>query len=307
MTDNDSPWKELLEQELPLTLAFFFPAIHASLDWVQEHENLEQELRTLYPTGETGKRIADCLVKAVGDGGDARYLHGEVQGGVEEGFPRRMHVYNYRAEDRFGQPVGSFAILIDDDPRWRPDRYESSLCGTTRTLEYPVAKILDWHGKEAELRTHANPVAVFVLAQLASMRTKKDDEARAEAKLEMILLLQERFDTEFDRLRWYRYLDWLLALPREYDREVWTRVEEMKEKGMPFVTFAEKHGFEKGAREERIRGAKQSIELAIELRFPASLPSFTAQLGKIDDLDRLQQILQLAKTAPLADIEAALT
>jgi hypothetical protein len=111
-TDNDSPWKELLEQELPLTLAFFFPEIHAEIDWSCNHEILEQELRALYPTGETGKRIADCLVKAVGQGGDERYLHGEVQGGVEAGFPRRMHVYNYRAEDRFGQPVISFAILI---------------------------------------------------------------------------------------------------------------------------------------------------------------------------------------------------
>ena len=127
MADNDSPWKELLDQELALALAFFFPAGHADIDWSHDHENLEQELRTLYPTGETGKRIADCLVKAVGTEGDARYLHGDV----EEGFPRRMHVYNYRAEDRFGQPVGSFAILIDDDPDWWPDRYESQVRGTT--------------------------------------------------------------------------------------------------------------------------------------------------------------------------------
>jgi hypothetical protein len=302
MTDNDSPWKELLEQELPLALAFFFPAIHTGLDWSHDHENLEQELRTLYPTGETGKRIADCLLKTVGTEGDTRYLHGEVQGGVEEGFPRRMHVYNYRAEDRFGQPVGSFAILIDDDPKWLPNQYEWQVCGTTRTLTYPVAKILGWRGKEAELRTHANPVGLFVLAQLASMRTKKDDEARAEVKLELVLLLQERFDTEFDRLRWYRYLDWLLALPKEYDRVVWTRVEAMKEKGMPFVTFAERHGFEKGEK----KGTKQAIEVALELRFPNTFSSLMPQVSKIDEIDRLERLLQLAKTAPLADIEAFL-
>ena len=28
MTDNDSPWKEMLEQELPPALAFFFPVVH---------------------------------------------------------------------------------------------------------------------------------------------------------------------------------------------------------------------------------------------------------------------------------------
>ena len=123
MTDSDSPWKEMLEQELALALAFFFPDIDAHLDWTQQYEILEQELRAFYPAGETGKRIADCLAKSMSKEGDARYMHGEVQGGVEAEFPRRMHVYDYRAEDRFGQPVISFAILTDDDPDWRPDHY----------------------------------------------------------------------------------------------------------------------------------------------------------------------------------------
>jgi hypothetical protein len=303
MTDSDSPWKEMLEQELALALAFFFPAIHAELDWDHDHEILEQELRALYPTGESGKRIADCLAKAVGAAGDARYLHGEVQGGVEPGFPRRMHVYNYRAEDRFGQPVISFAILIDDDPHWRPDRYESRLGGTTRTLEYSVAKILDWRGKEAELRTHANPVALFVLAQLASMRTKKDDEARAEAKLELILLLQERFDNEVERRQWYRYLDWLLALPKEYDLWMWDCVKELtKEKTMPYVTFADRYMREIGQAE----GLVKAIESVLKFRFAASVPELMPRLVGIEDIDRLQHLHEIALTASLDELEAAI-
>ena len=98
MTDSDSPWKEMLEQELPLALAFFFPEIHAHLDWGHDHEILEQELRALYRTGETGERVADCLAKATSVEGDPRYLHGEVQGGAEADFPRRMHVYDYWVE-----------------------------------------------------------------------------------------------------------------------------------------------------------------------------------------------------------------
>ncbi len=108
---------------------------------------------------------------------------------MEADFPRRMHVYDYRAEDRFGQPVISFALLIDDDPDWRPDRYEAILCGKKRLLEFHTAKILDYRGREDELRKHANPVALFVLAQLASMPTKKDMPGRAAAKLEVIQLL----------------------------------------------------------------------------------------------------------------------
>jgi len=34
MSDQDSPWKEMLEQNLDLALKFCFPkAIHARLDW----------------------------------------------------------------------------------------------------------------------------------------------------------------------------------------------------------------------------------------------------------------------------------
>ena len=302
MTDNDSPWKEMLEQQLPLALAFFFPLIDADLDWTQEYHILEQELRALYPAGETGKRIADCLAKAVSKEGDSRYMHGEVQGGVEADFPRRMHVYDYRAEDRFGQPVISFALLIDDDPDWRPDRYEATLCGKRRVLEFHTAKILDWRGREAELRTHANPVALFVLAQLASMRTKKDVPGRAAAKLEVILLLQERGMTEEELRHWYRYLDWLLALPKEYDREMWLRIRKLKEKDMPFVTYAERYGMELG----EIKGMTKAIEVALELRFGDAALALMPRVRQVNDVARLEQLLQVAKTAPLAEVEATI-
>jgi hypothetical protein len=215
MTDSDSPWKELLEQNLRETLAFFFPEIHAELDWEKDFEVLRQELLPIVPPGE--KRIADVVVKAFSTSGDDRLLHGEVQGQKEPGFERRIHIYNSRIEDKEGIPVISFALLLDDDPAWRPDHYEATLCGKTRYLEFHAAKIIDWLGKEDVLKAHPNPVGLFVLAQLASMRTKKNDEARADAKVEMILLLQERFADEGERKQWYRYLDWLLSLPREYD------------------------------------------------------------------------------------------
>jgi hypothetical protein len=34
-----------------------------------------------------------------------------------------MFVYNYRLFDRFDAPVASFAVLADDDPRWKPDGF----------------------------------------------------------------------------------------------------------------------------------------------------------------------------------------
>ncbi len=34
-TDYDGSWKELLEQFFDLQLAFFFPKLHAEIDWSQ--------------------------------------------------------------------------------------------------------------------------------------------------------------------------------------------------------------------------------------------------------------------------------
>jgi hypothetical protein len=300
VTDSDSPWKELLEENLRETLAFFFPVVHAEIDWERDYEVLRQELLPAAPSG--GKRIADVVVKAFAGGGDERYLHGEVQGQKEADFERRIYVYNSRIDDKAGLPVTSFVLLIDEDPAWKPDRYEATLCGKTRTLEFHSRKVIDWLGREEELKAHPNPVGLFVLAQLASMRTKKDDEARAEAKFGMILLLQERFDDETERGRWYRYLDWLLSLPAEYDLRVWDRVRAMKEMTMPYVTFAERYAKKVGQAE----GLAKAIEAILEVRYPESLPSLLALVRRVERSDDLEQIVRLATGSTLEKIRAAI-
>ena len=192
MTDNDSPWKEMLEQELPLALAFCFPEVHADLDWVRDHESLDQELRKLDPGGAVGKRVVDRLVKAWSKDGDPRYLHLEAQGKKQRHLPKRMFDYSVRCVQHFGEPVASFAILLDADPKWRPRRYRTEIYGTKHAFTFVTFKVIDWEGREDELRAHENPVALFVLAQLVAMRTKKDPERRTAKKLELILLLQGR-------------------------------------------------------------------------------------------------------------------
>src|SRR5262245_28448152 len=98
--DHEGPWKELLEHDAERVLAFFWPDVHADLDWAREVESLDKEFRKIAPESVTGLRIADKLLKVhQRDGGDPRYLHVEVQGYFEEVFPRRVYVYNSRAED----------------------------------------------------------------------------------------------------------------------------------------------------------------------------------------------------------------
>ena len=269
-------------------------------------------MRKLDPGGAVGKRVVDRLVKAWSKTGDPRYLHVEAQARKQRHLPRRMFDYNFRCTQHFGQPVASFAILIDTDPTWRPRRYRTEIYGTKHTFTFVPIKILGWEGREAELRAHENPVSLFVLAQLIAMRTRKDPERRMAAKLELILLLQGRGMDADDLRRWYRHLDWLLTLPKAYDdRIAETIVQKEKETAVPYVTYFERRGLEKGlekGREEGLLEGKQgSIEAVLEVRFSQEVSTLMPAVKQISRMAELDHLLRVAQTASLEEVRSALT
>src|SRR5207253_2542715 len=112
-------------------------------------EWLEQEFRKLAPDAALGKRVADKLLKFYQRGpGDQRYLHFEIQSYYDHDFERRVYVYNTVAEMRYGQPVVSLPILIDEDPEWLPKEYRSTVYDTTRSLTFRPTKMLGFGGSE---------------------------------------------------------------------------------------------------------------------------------------------------------------
>ena len=54
-----------------------------------------------------------------------------------------MFTYYYRLLDRFDRPVVSLAILGDERPNWRPDRYETILWGYGAQFSFRAVKLLD--------------------------------------------------------------------------------------------------------------------------------------------------------------------
>jgi hypothetical protein len=293
--DRDSPYKEMLDQELALLLAFFLPDAHADLDWARDVDSLEQELRHIVPQADEGKRIADKLIRAYRrHSGDPRYFHIEAQGQPDADFPRRMHVYNYRADERFGQHVVSVVFFCDDDPSWKPTCYVATQYGCTRTLEWVAVKLLDWRGREAELERHPNPIALFVLADLESRRTRGDAEERARVKLRLISLLHERKMEAEAVLHWYRYFDWFLPLPEELEARLWQEVRRQEEGSkMPFVTFAERYG--------RQQGLRAGLEVALELKYGAEGAAFLAGLPALTNAETLEALLQAIKAGASLD------
>jgi hypothetical protein len=298
MPEYDSPWKEVVDQQTRLAFGFLFPLVEQDTDWSEEVDSLDHELRKMAPAGPTGRRLADKLLKVKSLSGDDRYLHFEVQAQPQGGFERRVYVYHYRGDDRFGLPVESLVVLADEDPGWRPTTYSVQLKYTRLTFEFKPVKLLDWAGRREELASHPNPMGLFVLAHLEAQRTRQDVEERAAAKLGLILkLLERKLDGEEMR-HWYKYLDWFLDLPPELERQVWAKVGRHEQEGkMPFVTFAERYGEEKGLRKGELKGLLAGLEAILEVKFKEEGLALMPALRQVEEPATLEAILNEARKA----------
>ncbi len=144
--DYDSPWKEILERFFESCIAFFFPQAHAQIDWSRGVEFLDKELQKIMADAAIGRRLADKLAKVYLRSGKELWVlvHLEVQGQRQKLFERRMYIYSYRAFDRFGRMVASFAILTDENRNWRPNEFGYKLLGTEMSLKFQTVKLLDF-------------------------------------------------------------------------------------------------------------------------------------------------------------------
>ena len=142
------------------------------------------------------------------------------------------------------------AVLCDDQPNWRPDRFEYNVGGCSVGIRYLVAKLLDYKERAAELEKDQNPLAAVVVAQLKALETRDAPNTRWEWKVRLIKGLYDRgLDAEAVR-KLFRILDWLLTLPKELEqsfRQELDRFEE--ERRMPYVTSVERLAREEGRQE----------------------------------------------------------
>jgi hypothetical protein len=295
-------WKEALDHAFALFLLFFFPDIHADIDWSEGPESLEQELRSMFPEGETGRRFVDKLMKVMKTTGDVAYIHVEMQNQVEEGFERRVHVYNYKAEDRYNHPVVTLVVLGDDSPTWRPRSYMFELWGSRRSLEWTLAKLIDYRGREEELEGHANPFGLMVVAHLQALATRADPEGRATGKTRLLKGLHDRGLDADDMRFWLRILDWLLPLPAELARQVRDEIARFEEeRKVPYITSFEQIGMEKGMEKGHRKGLLEGAATALDLKFGADGLALLPELEAQADLAVIQKVLAAIKGAQSVD------
>src|SRR5579871_1584406 len=155
-------WKEAYHDFLEPFFRLRLPEAHADIDWSRGLEFLDNELQKIAPDSKQGRRSVDILVRVWRRSGEEQWvlIHIEVQAQYDADFPWRIYQYNYRILDRYGKPVASFAVLADDNPNWKPDRFTSNLWGCKIDFQYPVIKLTDFD--TAKLEQSDNPFAIII-------------------------------------------------------------------------------------------------------------------------------------------------
>ncbi len=132
------------------------------------------------------------------------------------------------------------------------------------TFRFPIAKTYDYGQNWPSLTQNRNPFAIVVMAHLKAMETK-DGRIRKRWKLQLIRMLYERGHERADVLELFRFIDWLLILPKELEKQFWEELRLIEEeKRMPYVTSVERIGIEKGIQQGMQQGVRQGIQQGIE-------------------------------------------
>lgn len=276
-SDQDSPWKDILRQYFQDAITFFFPQTAARIDWKRPYEFLDKEFQQIAPEAEIGKRYADQLVKVWLKRGQELWLlvHVEVQAKSEANFAERMLVYHLRIFDRFHSHATSLAILCDGNTKWRPNQYHFSSPDTQLTFQFGMVKLLDYREQWGALEQNPNPFAVVVMAHLKAQETRRDSKQRKESKLSLIRGLYEQGYERREVMNLFRFIDWVMILPKGLEREFWQELKVYEEeRRMPYITSVEQIGFERGVEQGIEQGIKRG-ERSLILR------QLTRQVGEI--------------------------
>lgn len=261
--EYDSPWKLAIEQYFPEFMGFYFPEAYQEIDWGVDYVFLEQELRAVQQDAELGRRIVDKLVRiSLLDGNENWiYIHLEVQASRQAEFAERMFVYNYRLYDRYRRPIVSMAVLADEHLLWRPTSFGYDILGCKHSLEFPVAKLADYHDQVEELLVMENAFAWLTAAHILTQQTRKQVQQRYEAKLRLVRILYQRQWNKQRIINLFIVLDWLMSLPEELEQRIWQEVADIEEsENMQYITSVERIGIAKG----RVEGRQQGLEEGLQ-------------------------------------------
>jgi hypothetical protein len=150
----------------------------------------------------------------------------------------------------------------------------------------------------AQLEASDNPCATVVLAHLTAQATRNDPTVRARAKVNLTRRLYHQGYDRAEIQRLYRFIDWLLQLPKALETATWLEIKAMQEEQeMTYVTTAERYGRSEGL----VEGLQEGIALAVEIKFGPTGRPLLPEIQQIKDLALLHEIMDRLKTAATLD------
>ncbi len=148
-----------------------------------------------------------------------------------------------RIFDRYDRKVASMAVLADDHPSWRPDRFGYEIWGCEVGLRFPSVKLLDFKDRWDWLEKSSNPFAAVVMAHLKAMETKGDHGGRYRWKLYLIKRLYKMGYGKRDVTLLFEFIDWVMSLPETLEKGLWAEIDEMeREMNMQYVSSVQRIG-----------------------------------------------------------------
>ncbi len=289
----DSIWKEILENLFEQFIQFFFPVAYGAIDWGISYEFLDKEFQLLIDEEKISSRLVDKLVKVwLKDGKEVWVLiHIEVQSHYEPDFALRMYHYNSLIFQRFHKEVASLAILTDENENWKPSSFGYNLFGCQIQFVFPVCKLVEFRKNWALLQSSDNPFAVVVMAHLKELETKKDDENRFQWKFKVTQPLYEKGFTEQEVFYLFRFIDVIMKLPKELEKQFHQTILEYEEvKKVAIRIPMDEIVMEKGLQEGLQEGLRQSVINAFEIRYGKIPVGVKESIKKITDTHFLKEL-----------------
>lgn len=228
----DSPWKEVLTHGFRAFMAFYFPELHAQIDWSRPPRFLDKEFAQVGFGDRPEGRLADKLVALTLRDGQEQWVlvHIEVQAQHDEALARRVLAYNYRIFEQFQRPVASLVLLADETPGWRPDSFYIRVLGTVMGIRFATAKLLDHAGRERELSHSRNPFALVTQAHLRTQQTRHNPAERYAAKWQLTKLLLQHGWSKKRIMVLFKVINWMMTLPEPLQLRYRRAVRELERK-----------------------------------------------------------------------------
>jgi hypothetical protein len=130
--------------------------------------------------------------------------------------------------------------------QWRPNHYSYHYPDTRLNFEFGTVKLLDYQNRWTELEASENPFATVVMAHLKTQQTRQQPQERKTWKFSLIRRLYDLGLQEQDIRNLYRFIDWVMILPKALEAEFWEQFKQFEqERTMKYVTTGERIGYER--------------------------------------------------------------